>query len=600
MSVRPAEGARGESLDRTECIPYIFLPLETLFRALFGGPAIETRTIRQEDGFEFYINTAFDQAADSLLASLDGLAARSDVTVKKKNMVRTVFRVKEEGVPLYVKAYHSPGVLEAVKSLIRPSRAACEWRAMCRLEAAGVPTATPVLYGERRKAGFLKGAFFAATEIEGAASFGDFYKDARASNRWTEGMREQVYDHLARLTARLHEARIRHGDFHLGNILLSAKEGEEPQVHVIDLHSVSFPARLSRADRILNLARVAEVLSLLNDGSDLDLFLEKYLLHASDLDTRFAALRLEVKARKRRLMLRRMKSRTRRCLLTSTEFTPARQEGFRMLLRRVFPPQDILKAIRTHQTVKKEGDPRLLHPVFKNKVTRIEMEGESGTLDLCVKEYRPRSPMLRLLGRFSEARKSWVAGRGLEVRAIDTPQTAAWVRGEGREFLITRFVEGRRLHDYVTRKCDGLDRYEEAILQRRIAEELADYVKKLHASGVRHGDLSEQNILVHEEGEARRYFLIDCDTLTFLEGVKRKTVVKNLIQLGHMPENASVMAKARFLSCYLGPAERGVLRALLCEVNEGILARMKRKRLKFERLGLPDPHPRPSRMKGTW
>ena len=187
-----------------------------------------------------------------------------------------------------------------------------------------------------------------------------------------------------------------------------------------------------------------------------------------------------------------------------------------------------------------------------------------------------------------------------------TPRTEAWIRKGAREFLITLFVEAKRLYDFQEERCRDLLETEAAALQKKLALDLAAFVRRLHDSGVCHNDLSEQNIMVStadEEHDGPCFQLIDCDTLTFKDTVDPQRVVKNLIQLGHMPDDVNVMAKARFLREYLGlgPAtSRKEWRYLIRIVDRGILQRMDRKRKKFVRLRLPDPHPRPSRLKGGW
>lgn len=529
------------------------------------------------------MNSDFADAAGILISELDGIASKPGVTLVKSNMVRTVYRLEAGGVRLFVKAYHSSGPLEALKALIRPSRALSEWNAMIGLQEAGIATARPVLYGEKRRFGTLRYAYFAATEVEDALSFGAFVEHEREQGRWNAARKDAVYTSLAGLTARLHAAAIRHGDFHLGNILVRGDD-----VFLIDLHTVSFPARLDRASKILNLARAAEVLGRLDGGEDLALFLGRYLEASPGFAPSEEALRSEVTAVTRRLDRRRLKSRTRRCMKKSSEFARVEREGYVLRHRRRYAPEKIIAALAEHDRVT-EGDERLLHPVFKNKVTAVH--------GLCVKEYLSRSLFKRLLPQLSEARRSWIAGRGLEVRGIATPETAAWVRGRGREFLVTAYAPAVRLHDFIKARCAGLEPRAAATEQKTLAVALAPIIRKIHDTDIRHRDLSEQNILAIE---GPRFLLIDLDTLAFGRSPSFEMRMKNLMQLGHMPDDVSVLAKARFLSLYLGPGRRKEWRAMMRLLDAQILARMTRKRVKFERLGLDDPHPRPSKLKGSW
>ena len=92
---------------------------------------------RPWNGFTVTLHDRFAKVGEALLAVMDRVEDQPGVTVIKKNMVRTVYRLEVEGTDLFLKKYHSRGAVEVVKSLVRPSRAAAEWDAMNRLNAAG-------------------------------------------------------------------------------------------------------------------------------------------------------------------------------------------------------------------------------------------------------------------------------------------------------------------------------------------------------------------------------------------------------------------------------------------------------------------------------
>ncbi len=546
------------------------------------------------------INNSFAGTGRALIDVLDSLDQDGGVRVIKRNMVRTVLCIEIEGVPLIVKKYHSSGLIEALKSFVLPSRASSEWNAMLRMREAGIPTARPVFFGEQRRAGFLKSSFFAATEIENVQKFGLYLARQRKRSDWIEKRRFELFEVLSRLTADLHKAGISHGDYHTGNILASVPDDRVPEIHLIDLHSVSFPKSLSRKTRLLNLARIAEVIIKAGKDRELNLFLGRYLQHLPELAPSLAALRQEVESITGKLLRRRAKSRTRRCLMRSSGFTPSVLNGFKLNHRRSYTKDVIMEALNAHDSVTSEDDPRLLHPFIKNKVTGVEVHDPNGLYKLCVKEYRRRTWAKRHIIPTSEAKRAWIAGRGLEVRRIETPDTVAWVRGRGREFLITRFTKGQRLHKYLESICSNLSPRKAARQQRVVATELAAFVKKIHDTGIRHRDLSEKNIIVEERNGRRVYLLIDCDTVTFKTRLGRKDRVRNLIQLGHMPDDINVLAKAYFIKQYLGKTHGHEWRSIMRKVNEGVLLRMKRKRARSKNEGLEDPHPIPSRLKGHW
>jgi len=242
-------------------------------------------------------------------------------------------------------------------------------------------------------------------------------------------------------------------------------------------------------------------------------------------------------------------------------------------------------------------------------VTVIDGWSAAGPARLCLKEYRRLNAFRRLLRGIlcrvlrlpSEAKLSWVGGRGLEVRGIATPETVAWIRGKGREFVVTRFLDGAlKLHEFAARRGAGLSSGERGAFLRGLAAETALFVRRLHDSGVRHRDLCEQNILVRENGVKRTLYLTDLDTAGFAHRLGTSRIIKNLVQLGHLPADVDVIVKARFLKAYLGDSGGAERRRLFGLVDKDVLERMQAKRKRYLKRGAPDPHPRPSALRRSW
>lgn len=559
-----------------------------------------------DGGFKITLNPDLQAEAEAVLDFLTDRENLARAHVIKSNMVRTVYRAEHSGVRFILKRYHTGGIGDAVKYLFAPSRATTEWRAMQRIHSLGIPTSRPIVFGEKRRFGVLADSFFAADYIDNSISFGPCTLGMKIKGRWNDAIRDLFFDKLARLTAGLHDANVFHADFHLGNVLVADPHGDDPEIYVIDLHSVKFPARLSRGNILLNLARVAESLRQLGDG-EVRIFLEKYLELRPDFASSAAGLESEVWRRVATLDRRKLRSRTRRCLIESSRFTPARTGGFRMNLRRPCTASDALKAIRIHDTVGMTDDDRLIPPSNKNKVTVVEIpaepksSAEPKSLKLCVKEYRRKNFLRRIMPLASEARRSWIAGLGLEVRGIATPETIAWVRGRGREFVITRYLTGAsKLHAYAAARRDSLPPEEAPDFTRNLVEDLAHFMRMIHDGGVRHHDLCEQNILVAEDRKGRTLYLTDLDTVTFGLKTGRGRIIKNLVQLGHMPGDVDLMLKARFLKLYVGPCPVSERLDLFRCINAGVLSRMEAKRKRYFRRGDPDPHPMPSAFRKSW
>lgn len=572
-----------------------------------GGHPIAGSIQKRLKGYELSINPEFGAEAEAIWSFFDEFdrsathGKNGTTRVIKSNMVRTVYEATAGRAAFLLKHYHSSGLVNALKYVILPTRASTEWKVMQRFNELGIPTARPIIFGEKRRFGFLVDSFFAASFIADSISYGPFTLKLMRQGLWNETIKTVLFSKLARLTAMLHEASVFHADFHLGNVLVSNQKSPSPDLHVIDLHTVYFPRRLKRKQALLNLARVTESIRQL--GADqVPIFLDMYL----DLRPGFAPstkhLAAEVGTLVEALDRRKMKSRTRRCLLHSSQFTPARRGRFKMNLRRTVTPDEVIDIITTHDSVAPRGDSRLIPPSNKNKVTALDAVIGSGPAKFCVKEYRPRSIVRRLLPFASEARRSWIAGLGLEVRRTATPETVAWVRGRGREFIITRFIDGAsKLHDYALRARMELPPRERLPFVYALTADVARFVRHIHETGVCHHDLCEQNILVTGNGAQRILYLIDLDTVTFKRRLSSRRIVKNLVQLGHLPGDVGVLVKARFLTSYAGQKPHEAVRgALFKRIDAGILQRMEAKRRRFLARGDADPHPVPSLFKKDW
>jgi len=556
-------------------------------------------------------NPEYREAAEEILRLLENREQLASKRIVKSSMVRSVYHLQADGFTIFLKKYHSRSIVDKLKSLVAPSRAVTEWTAMNRLIDFRIPTAVPVIFGETRRSGLLVDSFFAALaigskknnrgeEVEDALQFNSIVAWMKRREIWTDEIGDNLYGDLAELITRLHRRSVKHGDFHVGNIVAPRTEIPRPTLHVIDLHTVKFPSSLSRRFRLLNLAKLVEGIRY-NSPEEVKIFLEKYISLNPDFAESAAALEKEIMQSIRRLDRRRIGSRTRRCLARSTEFSPARKDGCLLNLRRPFTPEEILGAIAVHDGIPRQGDDRLIYPSNKNKVTVVTQETSRGPTKLCVKEYRKLGFPAAWIPSLSEARRSWIAGRGLEVRLIDTPQTVAWVRKGGRHYLVTRFIDGaEKLFSYAARSMEGMEGAERAAFLRTLAGEAARFMRRLHDSGVRHGDMSEQNLLVKEDEGGRSLCLIDLDTVGFRRRLCESRIVKNLIQLGHLPAEIDVIQKARFLEVYLGESRAPEFRGLLRRINNGILERMAAKRMRYAKRGEPDPHPFPSRLKRNW
>jgi hypothetical protein len=171
---------------------------------------------------------------------------------------------------------------------------------------------------------------------------------------------------------------------------------------------------------------------------------------------------------------RHLRSRTRRCVLESGEFTRWRIGGNSGFRRRETDPDALFRA-----------DAWIL------------------------KEHRSAR----------EARRAWINGQGLEVRGIRTGRALAWVG---------RWVVMEDAGETVTDWVEG--RFERAGAEEReeLLDALADVLGDLHRRGIYHADLKANNFTWGRGAPPR---LLDYGRVHFGRGVSLGRRVKNLAQL---------------------------------------------------------------------
>ena len=141
-------------------------------------------------------------------------------------------------------------------------------------------------------------------------------------------------------------------------------------------------------------------------------------------------------------------------------------------------------------------------------------------------------PSRKVEGKEPPGKRSWDCAQFLAAQGIGTPEPVALVQGDG-EWLVTRELpahdsfKSRLIDIYVnTHQCHDLI---------ELLQEVADAVRELHAAGVMHGDLGNQNILLlREPGDAPTVQFIDLNRARMRESLTLEERARDVSRI-HLP-----------------------------------------------------------------
>ncbi len=220
----------------------------------------------------------------------------------------------------------------------------------------------------------------------------------------------------------------------------------------------------------------------------------------------------------------------------------------RVLRRADVPAERLLDAVRGH-------DDRILDPSRRGilkadrraLVTAVELPG--GTV--CVKEFRRPGRRQRAGDalRGSHARRAWLGAHACRARGIRTPRALGILEGRGRCWFVSELVAAATLPEWV---ADHLPAGDEAARRRwhGLLDATADFVARLHAHRLRHHDLSAKNLLVREGDGGFELLLLDLSDVSLGRRPSRRLKIRNLSQLGAIPEPTSCDDALRFFRRY--------------------------------------------------
>ncbi|UUQ67121.1 lipopolysaccharide core heptose(I) kinase RfaP [Pseudomonas fuscovaginae UPB0736] len=198
----------------------------------------------------------------SLWAERDAFAEveRLQGEVYRELEARRTLRTEVAGHGFFVKIHRGIGWGEIFKNLLTAKLpvlgAGQEWRAIQRLQAAGVPTMTAVAYGERGSNPAGQHSFIVTEELAPTISLEDFSID------WVRQppeprLKRALIAEVARMTGMMHRAGVNHRDCYICHFLLHTDKpvtADDFKLSVIDLHRAQTRSVITRRWRNKDLA----------------------------------------------------------------------------------------------------------------------------------------------------------------------------------------------------------------------------------------------------------------------------------------------------------------------------------------------------------
>jgi hypothetical protein len=348
-----------------------------------------------------------------------------------------------------------------------------------------------------------------------------------------------------------------HRDLHSDNVLVeeTGSPGGSP-VRFIDFHSARLH-RMGRRRRLRALTKLA--FSLGRDGGRTDVLRVLRAYRGGPGGAR----RSERRELRRilhgidRLETRRLRSRSRRCVVPSTRFRVEAAGGFRVYRRAGFPRPFLEAAIERHRRCLRDGGEALVKEGRTNRITRFALDLDGEPVAICVKEYRERKPLDRLkflLGR-RRGLASWKAAHGLDVRGVRTAEGLGLFlpRRGGSQYLVMRdMVDWTRLDRLVLTLWPTPPAGRELARKHGFNRQLALFFRDLHDRGIYHGDTKATNVLVRAGASGHwEFLLVDTDRVVFRSRTGMRRRVKNLAQLhASIPTSATRTDRFRFFRTY--------------------------------------------------
>jgi len=426
--------------------------------------------------------------------------------------------------------------MEGLKYLFSPSKGRKEFLIASKLEGKDLPIPQPLGWMERVRKGWVRESDYLSEAIGVGVSFIEEVAKSKEPRSIVE---------LAMTVKKCQEAGLFHRDLHGGNFLW---DGDS--LFLTDLHRSKIVKSLSLKQKLWNFSHLFHSLRSMWGEEEQLRFLDQYFEGRFDGSQKREMLRQKIHPVMDRLQQRQWRSRTKRCLKESTEFTVQREKEIRYFHRRDFPLDRLKRVIEGHQALVRERPSSLIK--FSPEVT-VSIMNDRGE-GICLKQFRYPSFWARMKEHFrrSKGLKSWRAANGMRVRGLPSLKPLALAERKNWAGLKESFLLMEALADDQEMDRYLLKGFEDLKKKRFFIKTFAHWLGGLHQMRLYHKDMKTCNILVSEREETWIFRLLDFEDILMDEKVNRKKLFRNLLQLNtSTPKVMTKVDRLRFFREYL-------------------------------------------------
>jgi tRNA A-37 threonylcarbamoyl transferase component Bud32 len=164
---------------------------------------------------------------------------------------------------------------------------------------------------------------------------------------------------------------------------------------------------------------------------------------------------------------------------------------------------------------------------------------------------RSRVESLKSLFRGNRCKRARLQGEVLRRNGFNSPVCCCWGRMENRHFMITEGIDTIGMGEFI------YDRWrpplEKKMIRdkRLIIDNLGSTIGRLHKTGVFHGDLRLNNILLYHRDKEVAFYFIDNERNRIYKKIPKYLIEKNLVQVNLvLPRYVTRQDRLRFYKSY--------------------------------------------------